>query len=216
MFVKWIDLYSACVSSVDLPPGEHLVEVGWWNPLVWYRIDVALNGSATVKPVIVGGKIYLLINNIEPVSVAVGVSYIPVFPLAVALFLLLHREEVLRKLSAVLVPLYARLLRVKDVLTNERRVQIYEYIKQRGYTWPREIETRFNMAYGEVVWHLQVLERTGLIYSFRALRRRIYAHGALDISEAVHRVFKELAGRAPTGEEVEAAFRTAVKTSLKT
>ena len=58
------------------------------------------------------------------------------------------------------------------------------------------------MAYGEVQWHLALLERAGLVYSFNALRRRFYVDKRVEIRDAVQRVYRELAGREPTEEDI--------------
>jgi len=124
------------------------------------------------------------------------------------LYILLTREEIVKKLFAVIAPLYTRFVKPLEALSNARRRAIYDYIRERGYSWPRELERVFNMAYGEVCWHLTVLERVGLIYNFYALKRRFYVNKGLPLDEAIIKIFREQAGREPSEEEVLKARRS--------
>ncbi|WP_287069563.1 winged helix-turn-helix domain-containing protein [Pyrobaculum aerophilum] len=109
---------------------------------------------------------------------------------------------------AVIAPLYTRFVKPLEALSNARRRAIYDYIRERGYSWPRELERVFNMAYGEVCWHLTVLERVDLIYNFYALKRRFYVNKGLPLDEAIIKIFREQAGREPSEEEVLKARRS--------
>lgn len=185
--------------------GVHEVYVGTWIPGFVHKVVVVVNGVADVTLLVRDFSIYARIAADTPVVVQFGVMYFPLLPLAVFIYLVLMREEVARKLAALCAPLYSRFTRPLDFLSNKRRKAIYEYIQQRGYSWPREIEKVFNMAYGEVQWHLALLERGGFIYSFRALRRRFYVDKSLEFRNALEKIYREQARRAPTEDEVAQA-----------
>ncbi|AET31983.1 winged helix-turn-helix domain-containing protein [Pyrobaculum ferrireducens] len=185
-----------------LPSGYHEVFIGYWAPGFVYKVVIWVNGSADVEVFARGFSIYAGVSAPAPVEISFSVMYFPLVPLAVLIYLLLSREKVAEKLAAALAPLYTRFIRPAEVLTNAKRRSIYDYIRERGYSWPRELEKIFNMAYGEVCWHLSLLERAGLIYNFYALRRRFYVDRQLPLEDAVNKIFRDQAGRPPTEEEV--------------
>ena len=193
-----------------LPAGIHEVHVGPWIPGFAYKVTVKVNASAWVTTTIKDFSLYVVLNAPSPVEAQIDVAYFPLLPLAVAIYMLLMRDEIARKFVVIGVPLYSRFVKPLEYLRNARRRAIYEFIREKGYTWPREVERAFNMAYGEVQWHLALLERAGLIYSFRALKRRFYVDGGLDPETAARKICQEQAGRDPTTNEVEEAKRAAL------
>ncbi|MEM3996273.1 MAG: winged helix-turn-helix domain-containing protein [Pyrobaculum sp.] len=196
---------------MDISAGVHEVYLGPWIPGFYYKVFINLNGSASVSVFVRDFALYAQIETSSPVSLNYSVMYFPLVPLAVVLYLVFFREEFMKRLVALGLPLYSRMVKPRDFLANPRRGAVYDFIKKRGYSWPREIERVFNMAYGEVQWHLSLLERAGLVYSFYALRRRFYVDHVIDFFDAVMKVYREQAGREPTDEEMERAEKSCAK-----
>jgi predicted transcriptional regulator len=91
-------------------------------------------------------------------------------------------EWLLYAFAALLVPLYMRVRRDK-VLENFLRGRIYEYVRQHPGAHFRMIISGVKLSIGAVRYHLEVLERTGMIKSERKLNMKRFYTTEVDEDE---------------------------------
>ena len=66
-------------------------------------------------------------------------------------------------LKGLILALGAYMLPAREVLKNETRKGIYEYVKTKGYTTINDVASTFSISRTNARWHLSVLKRSGYI-----------------------------------------------------
>ncbi|WP_456366964.1 helix-turn-helix domain-containing protein [Thermococcus sp.] len=74
-----------------------------------------------------------------------------------------HLQRLRDLLKGLVLVLGAYMLPARDVLKNEIRRGIYEYIKTKGYTTINDVAVTFSISRTNARWHLSVLKRPGYI-----------------------------------------------------
>ncbi|QOJ78611.1 winged helix-turn-helix transcriptional regulator [Infirmifilum lucidum] len=72
------------------------------------------------------------------------------------------------------VPVAYALVNRENALRNARRRLIYEYVRRNPGVGPRAISRGLGISFGEVQWHLSVLERVGLVARASLVKRALY------------------------------------------
>ena len=89
------------------------------------------------------------------------------------LWLLLERLGLGRALAGGLAVLYSR-LSPNELLDNERRERVLQLVRERPGIGPRDIGQATGMNWGVLSYHLDRLERAGLVSSQRVGQHRCY------------------------------------------
>ncbi|WP_052885295.1 winged helix-turn-helix domain-containing protein [Thermofilum pendens] len=81
------------------------------------------------------------------------------------------RQKLFAALSA---PVAYYVAKREDVLRSEKRVRILEYLKQNPGASMRRISRETGVSFGEVQWHLSILERLGYVQRVRIGKYTVY------------------------------------------
>jgi len=104
---------------------------------------------------------------------AAGIGLISILGVAMAVFEPLKFKAI----SVFATPLFSK-VRGQDILENQRRRKIYSLIRERPYIHLNGIRRELSLGPGEVVYHLRVLEREGLVRSeSRGIRKVFHITG---------------------------------------
>lgn len=127
---------------------------------------------------------------VDPVEAADFVSYVvslvapnPLPAVVVAMASIASASYILKeqqdKLFRVLSPLPLAVIRIKgrDVLNNRRRVEIIDILRRSAGMSADEIARMLGISRTAVIWHLSLLERSGLVNSMKVGRSTIYYCG---------------------------------------
>lgn len=177
------------VVAVHLPPLAKLVgeQLACFHGVNVTRA-VASAGTAEVR----GGCIFLTAENPSPRPVEVTVEVDLVIPeqrghedpsaallvaavaAASAAYLTLTESGRAKLFSAASIPAAYYVAKFSDVSKSPKRVRILEYLKENPGAHLRRISRETGISYGEVQWHLSVLERLGLVQSSKVGRYTCY------------------------------------------
>jgi len=86
-------------------------------------------------------------------------------------------------LKAASIPVAYAIVSRERALANSRRRAIYEYIRRNPGVGPRQISRELGISFGEVQWHLSVLERVGLVARVTVGRRALYYPADMQLHE---------------------------------
>lgn len=163
--------------EVTLPPLTRLRDEGLACVHGAEIVEVSpQSGAATVR----GGCIFLTAENptARPRELAVAVvvaerqreqpptpvvAVMAAAALAAASYLALSERGEGKLLSMLSIPIAYHVKRRGDVARSPKRLKILEYIRANPGTTIRRISRETGISYGEVQWHLSVLERLGLV-----------------------------------------------------
>jgi len=85
--------------------------------------------------------------------------------------------------KALSIPVAYALVGRENVLENARRRLIYEYIRKNPGAGPRAISRDLGISFGEVQWHLSVLERVGLVARVSLAKNILYYPAEMQLHE---------------------------------
>ncbi|ASJ01197.1 helix-turn-helix domain-containing protein [Thermococcus gorgonarius] len=74
-----------------------------------------------------------------------------------------HVQRLREFLIGLILALGAYMLPAREVLKNEVRKGIYEYVKAKGYTTINDVVSTFSISRTNARWHLSVLKRSGYV-----------------------------------------------------
>ncbi len=101
----------------------------------------------------------------------------------VASYLSLTEEGRDLAFKAISVPVAYALVSREKALENAKRRLIYEYIRRNPGAGPRAISRELGISFGEVQWHLSILERVGLVARASLARRALYYPADMPLHE---------------------------------
>uniref|UniRef100_A0A7J3X9F9 Winged helix-turn-helix transcriptional regulator n=1 Tax=Thermofilum pendens TaxID=2269 RepID=A0A7J3X9F9_THEPE len=117
------------------------------------------------------------------------------------------REKLFAALS---IPASYYIARFEDVRRSEKRVRILQYLRENPGASMRRISRETGISFGEVQWHLSILERLGLVQRVRIGKRACYYPVDVPIEEWLPRF-----AAAELGAHLDAAALRAAKARLE-
>jgi len=187
-----------------------------------------LNASSPTGSVAVSeGCVFLTASNPSPKPLEVQVVLVAAEPprgqpqppvalvaaiaaAAAASYLSLTESGREKLFAALSIPASYYIARYEDVKRSEKRVRILQYLRENPGASMRRISREAGISFGEVQWHLSILERLGLVQRVKIGRRACYFPVDVPLEEWLPRFTL-----AEMGVRIDAAALKAAKPRLE-
>lgn len=161
-------LYGASILAVNTTTGKISFETTVDTSCMYFTLDnPSLKEAEAIIFIIAETKPKEESQPLLPLLVgAVGV--------AAASYLIMTENGRDKLFKAISIPISYYVTRHEDVLRSEKRVKILEYLEKEPGASMRRIARDTGVSFGEVQWHLAILERLGYVYRVKIGKWTVY------------------------------------------
>ncbi|MEM0008902.1 MAG: winged helix-turn-helix domain-containing protein, partial [Thermofilum sp.] len=159
-------IYGAKVTTLNTSVGKATLEKNPDSACIFFTIDNPSIRDAEATVLVTAET--LLEEKGEPPILLIGI----LAGIAAASYLTQTESGRDKLFKAISIPVGYYVARHEDVLRSKKRVEILEYLKKEPGSSMRRISRDTGISFGEVQWHLSILERLG--YVRRASARALY------------------------------------------
>jgi DNA-binding transcriptional ArsR family regulator len=161
-------IYGAKVTALNTSVGKATLETNPDSACIFFTID---NPSIKeVEATVLVTAETLLEEKGEPPILLIGA----LTGMAAASYLTQTESGRDKLFKAISIPVGYYVARHEDVLRSKKRVEILEYLKKEPGASMRRISRDTGISFGEVQWHLSILERLGYVRRARIGKWTVY------------------------------------------